>query len=168
MRIRSLTSRGSQRRRAAGFTLIELMITVAIVAILAAIAYPSYRNYVLRGQVIQLTNGLSATSANMERYFQDNRQYNSVAAPAPMSPCDPTNTTNYPIIYPTFTITCVLNNPTNPGFILTAAGNGTGPVAGFSYTIDQAGTMKTSVTSPAPSAWRINCTSSWETKAGTC
>jgi type IV pilus assembly protein PilE len=168
MTIRSPRRRGFGSRRAAGFTLIELMIAVAIVAVLASIAYPSYRNYVLRGQVIQVTNGLSATSANMERYFQDNRQYNSVAAPAPASPCDPANTTNYPIVYPTFTITCVLNNPTNPGFILTAAGNSTGPIAGFSYTINQAGTQGSTVGTPAPTAWRITCTSTWETKAGSC
>jgi type IV pilus assembly protein PilE len=166
MTIRSPMRRGSGSRRAAGFTLIELMIAVAIVAILASIAYPSYRNYVLRGQVIQATNGLSAVSANMERYFQDYRQYNSVAAGVPpMSPCD---TANYPITYGTFTITCVLNNPTTPGFVLTAAGANPGPTAGFSYTINQAGTQGSTVVTPAPTSWRITCTSTWETKAGTC
>jgi type IV pilus assembly protein PilE len=170
MTIRSPMRRGSGARRAAGFTLIELMIAVAIVAILASIAYPSYRNYVLRGQVIQATNGLSAVSANMERYFQDNRQYNSVSPGVPpASPCD---TVVYPTItYGTFGITCVLNTPTTPSFKLTA--KGTGATAGFYYTIDQTGTETTTVGAPAPSAWIPNtslptCPSSWETKAGTC
>ena len=68
-----------------GFTLIELMVTVAIVAMLVAIAYPSYRNYVIRGQLTNATNGLSAVSANMERYFQDNRTY--LAANGFTPPC---------------------------------------------------------------------------------
>jgi type IV pilus assembly protein PilE len=171
MTIRSPMRRGSGSRRAAGFTLIELMIAVAIVAILASIAYPSYRNYVLRGQVIQATNGLSALSANMERYFQDNRQYNSVTGgtpPPPLSPCDPTNSP-YPIPAGTlFTITCSFtgNSATTPSFTLTAAGSGA--TAGFSYTINQAGTQTSTVGTPAPSAWRITCTNTWETKAGTC
>ena len=43
------------------------MITVAIVAILASIALPSYRDYILRGQLVDATNLLSAGRANMER-----------------------------------------------------------------------------------------------------
>src|SRR5579864_6901524 len=70
-----LSSRSTQPGLTRGFKLIELMITVAIVAILAAIALPSYRDYVLRGQITQATNALSTLRANMERQYQDNRQY---------------------------------------------------------------------------------------------
>jgi type IV pilus assembly protein PilE len=148
----------------AGFTLIELMITVAIVAILTAIAYPSYRNYVLRGQVTYATNALSSLSANMERYFQDNRQYTSVTAgTAPMSPCDPVQLA-LGATYGTFTVTC----PTYTATTFTITATGANATAGFSYSIDYTGTQSSTVASPAPSAWRLTCTASWETRAGNC
>jgi prepilin-type N-terminal cleavage/methylation domain-containing protein len=155
MTIRPLTSRRS--RRSAGFTLIELMITVAIVAILATIAYPSYRNYVIRGQVVNATDGLSAVSANMERYFQDNRTYLPVNGFTP--PCS----TAAP--YATFTVSCptVL---TATAYTLQASGSGV--TTNFTYTIDQAGNQSSAVTAPAPGAWILNCPSTWETKEGTC
>jgi type IV pilus assembly protein PilE len=148
-----------------GFTMIELMITVAIVAILAAIAYPSYRNYVLRGQIVNATDGLSAVSANMERYFQDNRQYNSVTPGVqPASPCD---TLVFPsITYGSFNLTCTVGNAQAATFQITATGSGS--TAGFVYTIDQAGDRTSTVGAPAPSVWQLSCPSSWETREGTC
>jgi type IV pilus assembly protein PilE len=149
--------------------MIELMITVGIVAILTAIAYPAYRNYVLRGQVVNATNALSAMSANMERYFQDNRQYTTIASPPPYSPCDtagPNNsfTTNY------FTLAC--SNWTATTYTITATGVSPGPTAGFSYTISYtlngALVQSSAVIAPAPSAWILSCPASWETKAGQC
>ena len=155
MTTRPLTSR--RTRRSLGFTLIELMITLAIVAILAALAYPSYRNYVIRGQVVQATNGLSAVSANMERYFQDNRTY--LAANGFTPPCAT------PAVYGTFTVSCP-NVLTATTYTLQALGSAS--TNGFTYTIDQAGTQVSNVTAPAPSAWILNCPSTWETKEGTC
>lgn len=55
------------RRRAAGFTLIEVMIVVAIVAILAAIALPSYQEYVRRGHRAEARAGLQQAATWMER-----------------------------------------------------------------------------------------------------
>jgi len=60
------------------------MIVVAIVAILTTIAYPNYRDYVIRGQLVEGTTALASLRANMERYYQDNRTYiTSAAFPSP-------------------------------------------------------------------------------------
>lgn len=58
-----------------GFTLIELMITVTIVAILAAIAYPSYTRYVQRGYRSEGIALLNDATARIERYYAQNNSY---------------------------------------------------------------------------------------------
>ena len=54
-----------------GFTLIELMIVVAIIGILAAIAIPAYQDYTIRAQVSEGLNLSGAAKAAVTEYFQD-------------------------------------------------------------------------------------------------
>lgn len=117
--------------RQAGFTLIELMVTVAIVAILAAIAYPSYRDYVIRGYLADATTGLSTMRADMERYYQDNRTYAEIVSAGIQPPC--MRGTNADRTIGNFLLSC--SDPTATGFTITATGEG--PVANFVYSIDQ-------------------------------
>jgi prepilin-type N-terminal cleavage/methylation domain-containing protein len=49
-------------KNTSGFTLIEVMITVAIIAILSAVAIPSYNNYMVRGKIPKATTGLASTA----------------------------------------------------------------------------------------------------------
>lgn len=63
----------SQRNR--GFSLIEIMIVVAIVGILAAIAYPSYRQQMLRTNRTEGMSALQEAASKQERFFSNNSTY---------------------------------------------------------------------------------------------
>lgn len=123
----------SEALSSGGFTLIELMVTVAIVGILASIALPSYTDYVLRGRLADATNSLAAMRARMEQYFQDNRSYLS-------GPCTTSSTSGL------FTVSC--SSIDKNTYTLAASGNGV--AAGFVFTLDNYGNQKTT---SLPTKW---------------
>jgi type IV pilus assembly protein PilE len=62
-------------RYSRGFTLIELMIVLAVIALIMAVAYPSYRDHVARGQRSQGQQFLSDFAQRQEQFLLDRRQY---------------------------------------------------------------------------------------------
>ena len=62
-------------KKSAGFTLIELMITVAIVGILAAIALPAYSQYIARGKRAEARAAILQAEGWLERFYTDNKSY---------------------------------------------------------------------------------------------
>jgi type IV pilus assembly protein PilE len=94
--------------RSAGFTLIELMIVVIVIGILAAIAIPSYQQYVLRSHRAVAKADLAEYAQRAERYHSSNNSYSGYALPSKVSPREG-GATRYNLSYKgdgsTFTIT---------------------------------------------------------------
>lgn len=129
-----------------GFTLVELMIVVAIIGILAGVAMPAYNDYVIRGKLVEGTSALSNGRIKMEQFFQDNRTYAG-------GPC-PAATTH-------FTYDCANPAATTTTYTITATGKG--DLSSFSYTINQSNIKRTTALKTGWGSTPANC---WIMKKG--
>ena len=133
-------------RQERGFTLIELMIVVGIISIIAAIAIPSYNDYVRRSQLTEAFNNMAAYRVKMEQYYQDNRSYANGAVCGTTVPAAPD--AKY------FTYACALDTTAGAAagqsYRLTSAGAAATNVTGFTYTINE---KNVHATTSLPTAW---------------
>lgn len=124
-----------------------------MVAILAAVALPSYTDYVTRGRIPEATSTLSTKQVQLEQFFQDNRSYLNSDANI-NRPCFNDTRNRH------FDFSCV--NLTANTYTLQAVGKG--PMTGFSYSVDEQNQRRTVA---VPAGWTVpvvnNC---WVARKG--
>jgi type IV pilus assembly protein PilE len=135
---------------ALGFTLIEMMVVVAIAGIIAAVALPAYSDHVMRGKLGEATSSLADLRTKAEQYFQDNRAYTGFSLPTVAG-----------ARYFTYSL-----SSTATTYTITATGVSTQGMGGFAYTINQANAR---VTTGLPSGWSGVSSTCWVIRrGGTC
>ena len=139
--------------RVRGFTLIELMITVAVIAVLSAIALPAYTDYVTRSKFAEAYAHLADLRVKMEQSYLDNRRYSSNAGGGTCG-IPGGNTPNVQDAR-FFDFTCLSSNANAAGdqeYALTATGRAVENLSGIAFSVNHSNTKATTVTAATPMA----------------
>jgi type IV pilus assembly protein PilE len=141
----SAAARRTMRDRSHGFTLMEMLITVAIIALIAAIAIPNYTQYITRSNRSDARAQLLEAAAFLQRCFTQNNNY-TCALPGTLVQAPATGTAKYTI--------AVANPGGNATFTLTATPTGsmTGDACG-NLTVTHTGERARTGTAPVDLCW---------------
>lgn len=135
------------KQAARGFSLIELMIVVAIGGILTAIALPKYNEYVTRTKLTEAFAGLGGVQLSAEEYWHIGRTYASYDR-------EPPDTVNF---------SYAVSGTSNSAYLVTATGLGS--LAGFRYSINQNGDR---ATLGVPTGWTLTANCWVDRRNGSC
>lgn len=118
-----------------GFTLIELMIVIAIIGMLSAVAYPSYMENIKRGHIADALADLSNVVFNMEQSYQENRSY--------QDPLDADKCAVADFASDYFSFSCASGSRTTFLWTASSVSGGVWASGGYQYNIDQDSVKKT-------------------------
>ena len=125
--------------RCAGFTLIEALVAAVVVAVLAAIALPSYSDYLQRSRISEAIANLSDMRTRLEQFYLDNRAYPDTPAdciPFVAGAAAPAGKLYLPAQQKYFDVTCTVMSAA--AYTVTATGRPSeGMPASFVYTVNQ-------------------------------
>jgi len=133
---------------ARGFTLIELMVTVAIIGILSAVAIPAYGSYVLRARTTEAFTALGGLQPSSEQFWSNNRTFAGLTMPA--------ETVNFKY---------TLVSASQSAYVAKAEGKD--KMLGLTYTINQSGARTTTVSGNFAN-WNGSTTCWVDRKGGLC
>ena len=132
-----------------GFSLVELMVALAIAAVIAAFALPAYRDHTLRSYLPEMGSRLQLSALRLEQYYQDHRSYlNGTQCGVSLSPSEH------------FAYHCASSSD-GQSFLITATG--LAAMAEFSYTINHQGQTRTVL---LPERWGTTPRDCWVMKPG--